>query len=55
MSEEPKKLHPEAFRELKPGETCDPIVPASPARARASRQKASLGARRSLSSMISAS
>lgn len=29
MSEEHKKLHPAAFRELKPGETYEPIVPAS--------------------------
>jgi putative OPT family oligopeptide transporter len=29
MPEEHKKLHPAAFRELKPGETYDPIVPAS--------------------------
>ncbi len=29
MAEEHKKLHPAAFRELKPGETYEPIVPAS--------------------------
>ena len=29
MPEEHKKLHPAAFRELKAGETYDPIVPAS--------------------------
>ena len=29
MTEEPKKLHPAAFRELKPGETYVPVVPAT--------------------------
>ena len=29
MTEEPKKLHPAAFRELKPGETYESVVPAS--------------------------